>query len=246
MSNNVFPNNFKGLGWPAGKYIEASNTIVQEAPTGRATTIRQMYNPIWHFELPYNFLEDKSFGNYTGRFTELRALMGFFCGQGGQWDDFLFDDPDDDFSGPALNADSSPNTTSAQLQVVNDGAGNYYSPIQRNLGGWFMEDITDLNPGRAALKVYANGVLQSLGTDYTVNGPGLTLPSSSFIGMYLHWVAGAPAAPVTAEFGFYFRVRFEEDMAKFEQMLSQIWAAGGELASGSMSIKFKTHRRPLV
>ena len=70
---------------------------------------------------------------------------------------------------------SFPNAPLAQLQLVNDGAGNYYSPIQRTFDGGLYEDVTDLNGGIA---VYANGSLCSSGTgagQYTLTGPGLAL-----------------------------------------------------------------------
>ena len=75
----------------------------------------------------------------------------------------------------------------ATLQVVSDGAGNYYSPIQRNFGGKFWEDITDLNGN---ITVYINGAVN---TDYTLGGPGLAIPGYSFEGLYLAWDAAAPA-----------------------------------------------------
>src|SRR5208282_3939186 len=75
----------------------------------------------------------------------------------------------------------------AQLQLVTDGT-YWYSPLQRNFGGQFLEDITDLNSiatlGGSTLNVYANGSLQTLTTDYSVLGPGLGIPGYSFMGLY--------------------------------------------------------------
>jgi hypothetical protein len=76
----------------------------------------------------------------------------------------------------------------AVLQVVNDGAGNYYSPVQRNMGGQFYEDITDLNPA-STITVYAGGTNAS--GSYTLGGPGLAIPGYSFLGLYLAWNAPA-------------------------------------------------------
>jgi hypothetical protein len=129
--------------------------------------------------------------------------------------------------------------------VVNDGAGNYYSPIQRNFGGQFYEDITDLN---GAIAVYKNGTLASAGTgagQYQVAGPGLALPGASFYGMYLSWGTTPPAAPVTAQFNFYFRCHLEEDTQDFEQFLSTMWTVGGsESKNGSGALRFCTSRIP--
>lgn len=85
--------------------------------------------------------------------------------------------------------------SNATLQVVMDGAGHYFSPVQRSLAGLFFEDVTDLNPplpSAAMISVYANGVIQTQGTNYTVGGPGLALPGYAYTGLYLSWIS-APA-----------------------------------------------------
>jgi len=127
----------------------------------------------------------------------------------------------------------------AQLQLVNDGAGNYYSPIQRNMGGLFLEDITDLN---GALALYQNGVLVTSG--YTLMGPGLALPGYSFQGLYVKWSV-IPAAPVTASFNFYFRVKCELDTQDYEEFMAGLWTIGGSGSkNGSGQLKLMTRRPP--
>jgi len=127
----------------------------------------------------------------------------------------------------------------AQLQLVTDGT-YWYSPIQRNMGGLFYEDITDLN---GSIAVYANGALQTgLGANYTLLGPGLAFPGYSFMGMYLKWV-GHPTGPITAAFNFYFRVRFEGDTQDFENWAGGLWTIGGSSSkNGSGYLKMMTSR----
>lgn len=141
-----------------------------------------------------------------------------------------------------LFASGYPNTPMAQLPLVSDGAGNYYSPLQRTRSGLFYEDVTDLNisgTGGSALTVYANGTVTS---NYTVEGPGLALPGSSYMGMYLKWNA-MPAAPITAQFNFYFRVRFQSDARDMEKFSNNFWTIGGsEARSGSGMVKLQTAR----
>lgn len=84
----------------------------------------------------------------------------------------------------AYTSSGFPNTFLAGLAMVTDGLGNWFSPIQRTLNGYFFEDVTDLN---GAIAVYLNGVLQALGTNYTIGGPGLATPSQSYMGMYIAW-----------------------------------------------------------
>jgi hypothetical protein len=217
----------------------------------------------------------------------------------------------------AFSIGMSINAPLAQLSLVNDGMGNYYSPIQRTLDGIFFEDVTDLN---GTIDVYSGGVLASLGTapgQYTVAGPGLAIPGASYMGLYLKWGAGAaawvagtayalnatildpaghiqkatvagtagstrpvfndaggttpdgsgslvwtdqgyyvgPTAPITAEFYFYFRVRFEADSQDFEKFLGVgaaavragqgggYWTIGGsESQNGAGTLKLTTAR----
>ena len=252
-------------------------------------------------------------------------MMGFFLSRGGDFDSFLFTDPDDNFVGPAMiTAGWMPNypyglsdividpgghaqqvvsapqgaisgfsippfddaggtaddglgpivwqdlgaatgtgypNPMATLQVVTPDGVNYFSPIQRNMGG-FLEDVTDLNPQWLGtypvnpITIYANGVLQvgptsgvcgTGGVTYQLmspnNGdPQLVVPGASFGGVYVKWCSGAPTPPVTAQFNFYFRVRFENSKSAFEKWANQWWTAGGEVSSKSDTIKLRTAR----
>jgi hypothetical protein len=241
MSNAVFPYPQVHLTFTWLKTMKWS-TIVQTASNEVELRIAQTQNPIWKYTLVYDFIKDYlTPASYFSPYTDLAALMGFYAARQGQFDSFLFRDPDDNSVGPALNPDSSPNL-GAQLQVVNDGVGHYYSPIQRNLGGLFYEDVTDLN---GPIEVCANGALQALGTNYTIGGPGLSIPGYSFMGMYIAW-ASAPANPVTAQFNFYYRLRFDTDSQDFEKFLNKMWTIGGsEGKNGSGYLKLIT-ARPLV
>jgi hypothetical protein len=239
MSNSVFPNNLRGLGFTVTK-TPSFNTIVQQSPAMVELRIAQMQNPVWKWTLIYDVLRNDS-RLLIATYTELATLMGFYLARQGKFDSFLFDDPDDDFIGPGVVA-GVPNTH-AELVVVNDGAGNYYSPIQRNMGGEFYEDITDLN---GAPSVYANGVLQTGGSvNYFIGGPGLSLPGASYGGMYIGWVAN-PAPPVTISAHYYFRVRFDMDEQDFEKFTSALWTIAGPEGSKSAEMKLITARTTSV
>jgi len=150
VSLPVYPSQIYGLQLNFSRTAEFS-TIVQSSASKSETRIVQAQNPIWHWSLVYDQLfNDLTNQNYG--VSELATLIGFYLQQQGQFGQFLFQDPED-------NA-----VTNGTLQLVNDGAGNYYSPLQRNLGG-FLEDITDLNPQDASgLMVKANGVSKTIGT----------------------------------------------------------------------------------
>jgi hypothetical protein len=297
MTLPVFPSGIRGLTWPVLKSSEF-NTLVQEAANKMDTRIAQTYNPFWHWELVFDVLLDNPAQLTSGfTYTDYRTLQGFFLSLQGSFGDFLLDDPSDDYVGPALSS-GSPNTQ-AELQLVSDGAGNYYSPVQRNFGGQFYEDVTDLN---GSITVYADGTLQSQGPNYSVQGPGFALAGKSYMGLVLQWASPAawqashayalnaiimdpaghlqkcttagtsgatiptfndsgsttndntviwtdqgynpgPASPVTAQFNFYFRCRFEEDTQDFEQFLNQMWTIGGsESKNGSGYLKICSSR----
>ena len=189
MSLPIFPS-LPGLTFTSVKTPNFS-TLTEDASSGYEVRLSTYSNPIWKWQLIFDFLHDFFWGSFT-TVSELRTLMGFFNAQNGSAASFLYTDPDDNYVGPALNG-SSPNAPLAQLQLVSDGAGNYYSPVQRTLDGVAFEDITDLN---GAIAVYLNGTLATAGTainQYQLLGPGLAIPGYSFLGMYLKWGPGAPA-----------------------------------------------------
>jgi hypothetical protein len=141
----------------------------------------------------------------------------------------------------------------AELPLVQDTVtGLWYSPLQRNLGG-FYEDITDLDQTSVTPTFYANGVQQTAGTSPTgtyslSTTPGLAIPGYAYMGQYVAWNSGVtPVAPITALFNFYFRVRFEEDMQDFEKFMALIWTiGGGQSKSGSGQVKFRSSRIPRI
>lgn len=135
-----------------------------------------------------------------------------------------------------------------QIPLVTDGSSiwnDYYSPIQRNFGGQFLEDVTDINTVVYPLTVWANGVKKTSGIDYTLLGPGLAIPGYSYQGMYLKWYA-QPTAPITMLGQFYFRVRLESDSQDIEQFMQQLWTMGGSLGKGSGELKLVSSRTALV
>lgn len=127
------------------------------------------------------------------------------------------------------------------LPLVTDGLGNYYSPLQRDLGGYAVEDVTDLVPN--TLQVYAAGAPIN---SYQVLGPGLGVPGASYMGLYLQW-GSVPPRPITATFQFYFRVGFEDDTQDFERWAKGLSAIGGNNAQlGSGVLKLKSSRLAVV
>lgn len=300
MSLSVFPGELVGIAFPRDKESSFAN-LAQAAPNGLEVTVMQTRNPIWKWTLIYELLrDDPSATSYLiNGFTEYQTVQGFQLAMAANATPFLLRDPKDNAVGPAM-VSGVPNPN-AQLQLVTDGAGNWYSPIQRNFAGQFLEDITDLN---GAIQVYANGTLKALSTDYTIIGPGLAIPGYSFMGLVIKWklpsglgtwtathayslgaqildpaghiqqvtTAGtsgsliptfndsgstttdgtvtwtdegynpAPVTPITAQFSFYFRVKFADDAQAFSRFDDVRWTIGGENAGDSTNMIIKSAR----
>ncbi len=231
MSNALYPALVKGLTYTVLKTPEFA-TVVQKSPNGSTVRISRQGNPIWHFQLIYDYLYDVWASQQNTQayapVTDLQTLLGFFLSRQGMNDDFLFLDTSD-----YTASGTGPVTLTAFL-----GNGIWYTPLQRDMGG-FLEDVTDLVPG--TLQVYAGGVLQTQGAQFTVGGPGLALPGASFRGLYLVWARQPVVA--TASFQFYFRVRFEEDTQDFERWMAGLWTIGGSSSkSGSGTLRMVSAR----
>jgi uncharacterized protein (TIGR02217 family) len=131
-------------------------------------------------------------------YNELKTLAGFFLAMLGKFDTFLFDDPDDNF------------VTGQQLGE-GDGQTTVFQFV-RTFGG-FLEPITDLNDTPAPV-IYLNGAAQASG-----------LYSIGFLdsGLLTFTAAPAPGAVVSADFGYYWRCRFQNDLYEFSKFLYQVW-----------------------
>jgi hypothetical protein len=235
MSLDIFPAIVRGLGFTVSKGWEFP-AIVQTSPSGDRTAIGQADNPIWHWELKYDLLwDDPSRIQQALTATDLQTMVGFLMKQKGPVGEFLYEDPDDNAA------------VTQRLSLVNDGAGNYYSPIQRDMGGLFLEDITDLQPlgeiDYTTLTVKANSVTQNHPANYSLIGPRVSFPGYSFLGLVIQWAA-QPTEPITASFEFYHRVCIESSKHQLEKFVRFMWSMGGE--DGGEALKLMTARVPSV
>ncbi len=240
MSEDLFPNWIRGLGFTVKRRPEFS-TIVHTSPSFVESRVTQSRNPRWHYELLYNYLKNYPEDIVAGQgYPDLQFLIGFFLAHFGQGDDFLFNDVQtpDNYVGPAMIGFPAVPNLDAQLQLVQaSNSGIWYSPIQRKLAGMFYEDVTDLN---GSITVYANGMPKTLDVDFSVHGPGLAIPGASFAGKYLQWNA-QPMGPITAQFYFYWRMRYEMDEWELEKFMEYLWSAGGQ--PGGNAIKLVTLKK---
>jgi uncharacterized protein (TIGR02217 family) len=195
----IFPS-LPGLGWSVVKSPRFA-TRIQRAVNGRELRALDQPNPIWSWTLTYPLLRDRSDARAPSGagigYDELRTLAGFLLQQRGALQPFLFDDPTDNaVIGQPLGAGDSSRTG---FQLL------------RSMGG-FAEPVTAPN---AVSAIYFDGILQPA-VDYIVDAAtGLVT-----------FAAPPPAGQiVTADFTYYFRVRFSDDTAEFENFMIQLWQA---------------------
>lgn len=126
---------------------------------------------------------------------EMQQLAAFFNARQGSYDTFLYADPDD--SAVTLQTFGSGDGTTTKFQLV------------RAFGG-YTEPVFDLN---GAPQIYKAGVLQTSGTHYTIDSVGvLTWVTAPTAGQALTWTGS-----------FYWRCRFMQDAADFNQFMRQLW-----------------------
>lgn len=193
----IFPS-LPGLGWSVTKAPRFA-TRIQRAVSGRELRVLDQPYPIWTWTLTFTLLRDKwdtrGSGGLGAGYDELRTLAGFFLQQQGAFAPFLFDDPSDD---------------TATGQVIGTGdAGTGVFQLVRSMAG-FAEPITAPNTVGA---IYLDGVLQNPAA-YAVD------PATGLVTFVTPPAAGEV---ITADFTYWFRVRFAADTAEFENFMYQLW-----------------------
>jgi uncharacterized protein (TIGR02217 family) len=147
--------------------------------------------PIWTWEFPVNWMK----GSEQDQNSAYQYLLGFFMSMGGQFSDFLYEDPYDNqisASAPAYFGTGDGATINYQL-VRPIGMG---TDIVQNLNG--------------SPTIYVNGTA----TTVTMDTSGVvTFPN-----------APAASAVLTWSGNFYYRVRFDEDSQDYKQFMDKLWS----------------------
>jgi uncharacterized protein (TIGR02217 family) len=197
MSNSVYPT-LEGLTWGVLK-TPRFNTIIQASVSGKELRASTMAYPVYTFKLKYEFL----------KLADLKVLMGFFNLRRGAWDNFLFSDPND-------------NNVIAQNIGTGNGSTTKFQ-LTRTYGS-FTEPVMNVN---GTANIYVNGVLKTLGGDYTIDSLGMITFASAPIA----------AASITWTGTYYFRCRFVNDESEFENFMYNLWSHGGLELVGSLGSK---------
>ncbi len=136
----------------------------------------------------------------SGALAELQAMVGFFNARQGSFDSFLYSDPEDYIVVNQVFGIASAGQT--QYQLVR-AYGSYVEPV-----------LAPKLSGDGAVSIAVNGTPKTVGTHYTLGTDGLvTFLTPLTPGHILSWSGK-----------FYYRVRFVQDSADFDNFLHQLWA----------------------
>lgn len=160
----------------------------------RAASGREARTALQQFPL-WNFKLKYEVLRNAVAYGELKTLAGFFISRLGSWDSFLYIDPDD-------------SSVVDQTIGTGDGVLTQFQLI-RDWGG-FLEPVMNVN---GAIIIKVNGTTKTLTTDYLVDSNG----------MVTFTVAPAASASITWSGSFYYRVRFLQDTAEFNQFMKDLW-----------------------
>jgi uncharacterized protein (TIGR02217 family) len=194
MSQAQFPV-LAGLSWDVVKTPQW-NTKVQQSVGGKEIRAAFFSSPIWRWTLKYEVLRQ------AAALQELQTLVGFFNARQGKFDSFLYSDPND-------------NAVIGQNFGTGDGATKPFQLVRDYGAGGFTgrENIYDINNSPSVPKIYVNGTLKTVTTDYTIGATGIV----TFV------AAPAAAAALTWDGFWFWRVRFDQDSADFNNFLTQLW-----------------------
>ncbi len=178
------------------------NTGVGTSASGREVRVGLYANPIWEFDLAYDFLPDNNEGSTA---SDLKTMMGFFNSTAGALLPFNFTDPDDNsVVGQAIGTGDGTTTTFTFVRTYGGNDGNSTEPV----GNLNLNNV---------LNIYVAGVLQA--------SSAYSLVTSTPVAQQVKFNT-APAAgdAITADFSFYYYVRFKDDKYNFTKFMNQLWS----------------------
>ena len=201
MSNAVFPR-LPGLTFDF-KMRPTFSTIIQQAADRSETRIFEDAYPIWEFDLTYEFVRDFRTGqaqnttNPTNQ-TELKQIVGFYMARQGSFDSFLLDLG-------MLTA----NPLDSQVMGAQIGTGDGVTTRFQLLHpyGEFKDEV---QAPRGTVHVYEDGIPT---TAFTVDATGGVVFT----------IAPVAGAQISADFAWYYRVRFSEDTAEWASFSYQFY-----------------------
>lgn len=184
---SIFPS-LVGLGYKIPR-TAIWDTDVQTAISGLNSRLSYFTYPNYSWEFSFSILRANN--NYT----ELQTLLGFFNLMQGQFNAFLYKDPDDYI-------------VSSQAIGTGDGSSTVFQLVKTF--GSYIEPV--LAPDTSsAFNVYFGSSLQAA-SSYTVNGYSSGSASS---GVLVFKTAPSSGSAINASFQYYYPCRFNTDKQEF-------------------------------
>lgn len=198
MSDAVFPT-LPGRAWNRAR-SPIFKTNIQESINGKEVRWTNQAYPRWKYTLSYEVLR------HANAFQELQTLAGFFCARRGSFDSFLYLDPNDQYVANHALATMNVNGISAhQYQLI------------RSYGG-FTEPVQSPDPG---VEIKADGA----GSWTLANGKLTSVSINTGVVTFAQETAPGTGQALTWTGFYYWRCRFMQDMAEFNEFLKLLWEA---------------------
>lgn len=219
MSNARFPHVY-GLAWEVKKSRNFKTLMQAAVVPGFETRVPLGSDPLYRFTLKYKVLFQ------GGARDTLAQIEDFFNSRQGSYDSFLLSLTD------ITKDPEQSRVTRGKLTL--DANGN--APLVRVGTGGYSELIYELarnDDGSLTVPViYQDDTPLAAGTDYTLYAPTQTLAGDlnangiNYSGYVVHFtMSPLPAGIITADFGFWYRVRFDQDALEFDQFHYLLWEA---------------------
>ncbi len=188
MSNIIFPT-LPGLEWSVNRR-PTFTSLVRKDDSLREVAIPVQTRCLYEFDLSYSFLRNRNGA------TDLQQLLGLFLAMRGNYDTFLFQDPDD--------------FTVVNGQLGTGNGSNRVFILARATGPSYFEAVGQLN---TLTNVRWNGMVQSPAT-YAYSAPNVitfnTAPGNGVV--------------VTATFTFWYVCRFLDELQQYDQFMFNLFS----------------------
>jgi uncharacterized protein (TIGR02217 family) len=191
MSDYLLPS-LPGLAWNTVRRPKFSTPIAPHV-SGREVRISNYAYPIWEWEMSYEFLR-------AGAEQELQTLIGFFLARRGQFDTFLFLDPEEQ-----------DNALTAVTVGTGDAAQTKWTLFKTWAG--FAEPCGYVDPASVHVYFTASGATVEQTSGWTFVSPN-----------QIDFATPPPTGTViTADYAWYYRVRFGEDSQDYNNFMFNLF-----------------------
>jgi uncharacterized protein (TIGR02217 family) len=198
MSNALFPT-LPGRSWNRMR-TPIFKTMIQESINGKEVRWSNQAYPRWKYTLSYEVLR------HAPAYQELQTLIGFFCARRGSWDSFLYLDPNDQYV---------QNHALATMNV--NGISTYEYQLIRSYGG-FTEPVQAPDAGTVEIKADGAG-------SWTLPNGKISVSATTGVVTFAPGTAPGTGQVLTWTGGYYWRCRFLQDSAEFNEFLKLLWEA---------------------